>query len=64
MSCVSNIVIVLDESFREEYSDIVSQDPRIIWADPGVERQVSEPLSLTILYTIETISFSCQCKIN
>jgi len=43
---VSNIVIVLDESFREEYSDIVLNDPRIIWADPGVERQVSEPYLL------------------
>lgn len=38
---VSNIVIVLDESYRDEYKDIVNNDKRIIWADPGVERQDS-----------------------
>ena len=41
MRCVSNIVIVLDESYRHEYSDIISRDQRISWADPGVERQGS-----------------------
>ena len=38
---VSNIVIVLDESFRSEYRRIVEDDDRISWADPGDERQDS-----------------------
>ena len=38
---VSNIVIVLDESYRDEYKDIVNNDKRIKWADPGAERQDS-----------------------
>mmetsp|Transcript_628 Transcript_628/g.724 ORF Transcript_628/g.724 Transcript_628/m.724 type:complete len:314 (+) Transcript_628:184-1125(+) len=38
---VSNIVIVLDESFREEYNHILAEDSRICWADPGIERQGS-----------------------
>ena len=41
MRCVTNIVIVLDESYRSEYSEIVKSDPRISWADPGLERQGS-----------------------
>jgi 2-C-methyl-D-erythritol 4-phosphate cytidylyltransferase len=39
--CVSSIVIVLDESFRDEYQHIVDADKRILWADPGKERQDS-----------------------
>jgi len=38
---ISNIVIVLDESYRDEYKDIVNNDKRIKWADPGAERQDS-----------------------
>lgn len=38
---VSSIVIVLDESFRDEYQHIVDADRRIRWADPGKERQDS-----------------------
>jgi len=38
---VSSIVIVLDESYRDEYANIVRADPRISWADPGTERQDS-----------------------
>ena len=38
---VSNIVIVLDESYRDDYKDIVNNDKRIKWADPGAERQDS-----------------------
>lgn len=38
---VSNIIIVLDESYRDEYKDIVNGDKRIKWADPGAERQDS-----------------------
>jgi len=38
---VSDIVIVLDESYREEYDAVVKNDPRIRWADPGTERQDS-----------------------
>ena len=41
MDCVSSIVIVLDESFRSDYEDIVANDKRIRWADPGAERQDS-----------------------
>lgn len=37
---VSNIVIVLDESYRQEYSYLL-EDQRITWADPGAERQDS-----------------------
>ena len=44
MKCVSNIVIVLDESFRDEYADIVKGDSRIAWADPGTERQVQQKI--------------------
>ena len=38
---VSTIVIVLDESYREEYNHILKADARIRWADPGAERQDS-----------------------
>jgi 2-C-methyl-D-erythritol 4-phosphate cytidylyltransferase len=38
---VTNIVIVLDESYRDEYDHIVKADSRISWADPGAERQDS-----------------------
>jgi len=38
---VSSIVIVLDESYRDEYANIVRADSRIRWADPGAERQDS-----------------------
>ena len=38
---VSSIVIVLDESYRDEFKDVVAADSRIRWADPGVERQDS-----------------------
>ena len=41
MDCVSSIVIVLDESFRAEYEEVVAKDKRIRWADPGTERQDS-----------------------
>ena len=40
-SVVSSIVIVLDESFRDEYQHIADTDRRIRWADPGKERQDS-----------------------
>lgn len=40
-SVVSSIVIVLDESFRDEFAHVVAADPRIRWADPGAERQDS-----------------------
>ena len=35
---IKAIVIVLDESYRSDYADIVANDSRIIWADPGTER--------------------------
>lgn len=38
---VSSIVIVLDESYREDFAAVVAADPRIRWADPGAERQDS-----------------------
>jgi len=38
---ISSIVIVLDESYREEYSYLLANDNRIQWADPGAERQDS-----------------------
>jgi len=38
---ISSIVIVLDESYREEYEFVVKGDDRIVWADPGKERQDS-----------------------
>jgi len=38
---VTCIVIVLDESYREEFSAVVQADKRIRWADPGTERQDS-----------------------
>lgn len=41
LSYVSNIVIVLDESYRDEYATVVQGDSRIAWADPGAERQDS-----------------------
>ena len=42
MTTVKNIVIVLDESYRSDYDDIIqAENQRIIWADPGVERQDS-----------------------
>ena len=37
---VSVIVIVLDESYRDEYAHLLEDDNRIRWADPGTERQV------------------------
>jgi 2-C-methyl-D-erythritol 4-phosphate cytidylyltransferase len=40
-SIIKNIIIVLDESFREEFQDVVDADSRIRWANPGVERQDS-----------------------
>lgn len=41
MEEVKSIVIVLDESYRNEYTKVVRADPRIRWADPGRERQDS-----------------------
>ena len=41
METIASIVVVLDESFRAEYESIISQDSRIVWADPGAERQDS-----------------------
>lgn len=41
MEEVSEIVIVLDESYRSDFANILSEDRRISWADPGVERQDS-----------------------
>ncbi len=38
---ISNIVIVLDESYRDEYDHLLKEDSRITWADPGQERQDS-----------------------
>lgn len=38
---VTNIIIVLDESYREEFNHILAEDSRICWADPGIERQDS-----------------------
>ena len=39
---VDSIVVVLDESYRSDYQDIVeSEKGRIRWANPGVERQDS-----------------------
>jgi 2-C-methyl-D-erythritol 4-phosphate cytidylyltransferase len=38
---VKNIVIVLDESYRDEFNYLLKEDPRISWADPGAERQDS-----------------------
>lgn len=38
---VSKIVIVLDKSYRDDFSYLLSQDKRIVWADPGQERQDS-----------------------
>lgn len=38
---ISHIVIVLDASYRDEYSYLLQNDHRILWADPGAERQDS-----------------------
>ncbi len=38
---VSDISIVLDESFRDEYAFLVEDHPKIRWANPGKERQDS-----------------------
>lgn len=38
---VKHIVIVLDESYRDEFAYLLAQDSRIRWADPGAERQDS-----------------------
>ena len=38
---ISSIVIVLDESNREEYQYLLREDSRIVWANPGKERQDS-----------------------
>lgn len=38
---VTSIVVVLDKEYREQYSNIVKEDPRIQFADPGKERQDS-----------------------
>jgi 2-C-methyl-D-erythritol 4-phosphate cytidylyltransferase len=38
---VGRIVIVLDQAYREEYSFLARADPRIVFADPGKERQDS-----------------------
>jgi len=31
----SRIVIVLDESYRQDYKFLTEKDPRIVFADPG-----------------------------
>ena len=41
MSQVSHIAVVLDKIYRDDYEDVFSQDSRLCWADPGVERQGS-----------------------
>mmetsp|Transcript_17563 Transcript_17563/g.15837 ORF Transcript_17563/g.15837 Transcript_17563/m.15837 type:complete len:283 (-) Transcript_17563:1563-2411(-) len=41
MEEITKIVIVLDQSYRNEYAQIINSDSRISWADPGVERQDS-----------------------
>ena len=41
LSCVKSIAIVLDSSFRDEYQYAIDGDDRIVWADPGTERQDS-----------------------
>lgn len=46
---VSNIVIVLDKSYRNEFSYILQEDNRITWADPGIERQDSVFNGLNII---------------
>jgi len=38
---ISSIVIVLDESYRNEYQYLLQEDSRISWANPGKERQDS-----------------------
>ncbi|EWM22399.1 2-c-methyl-d-erythritol 4-phosphate cytidylyltransferase [Nannochloropsis gaditana] len=38
---VNRIVIVLDKSYRQEFSFLQEEDPRIVFADPGKERQDS-----------------------
>lgn len=50
---VSDIVIVLDESYRDEYDHIIQADPKIKWADPGIERQDS------VYNGLHAISDSC-----
>ena len=35
MNNVLSIVIVLDESYRHDYSFLITEDNRIKWADPG-----------------------------
>jgi 2-C-methyl-D-erythritol 4-phosphate cytidylyltransferase len=49
LSDVSSIVIVLDESYREDYRYLLNEDARIKWADPGVERQDSVFNGLSVL---------------
>ena len=46
---VSNIIIVLDASYRDEFSHILLEDPRISWADPGAERQDSVFNGLSVM---------------
>jgi 2-C-methyl-D-erythritol 4-phosphate cytidylyltransferase len=39
---IKSIIVVLDESYRSDYDDIIKLEKnRIIWADPGTERQDS-----------------------
>ena len=38
---VSDIAIVLDESFRDDYAFLLEENPKIRWANPGIERQDS-----------------------
>eukprot|EP01041_Mallomonas_annulata_P001547 gene1547-2991_t len=41
MNNVRSIVIVLGESYRDDYKHLLDEDNRIRWADPGKERQDS-----------------------
>lgn len=41
MEEVKHIIIILDESYRNDYANIVRSDTRIKWANPGTERQDS-----------------------
>ena len=54
---IQSIVIVLDESYRSDYTDIVAADSRIIWADPGAER-------LHLTFPLNIFSFHKICHIT
>lgn len=41
LEIVHSIVIIMDESYRQEFEYLREKDSRIIWADPGKERQDS-----------------------